>query len=248
MRTEWWESYFSGLFLDVLRQGKTEGQTGAEADFIQKVLRLSPRAKILDVPCGNGRLSLELASRGYQVTGVDITLPLLNDARRKAAKQQLEVVWEHRDMRDLPWQEEFDDAFCFWGSFGYFDEIGNRGFLQAVARALQPGARFLLDIHIAESLLPRFQGRDWQRVGDILMFQERCYDHLHSRVDVEMTLVKSGRTTKRASSVRIYTYRQLCQLFEEVGFAICEGYGSLNRESFKFGSQRLYLVAEKKGV
>jgi len=248
MRTEWWESYFSDLFLDVLRQAKTEEQTGAEADFIQKVLRLTPRTKILDVPCGNGRLSLELASRGYQVTGVDITLPLLDDARRKAAKQQLEVVWEHRDMRDLPWQEEFDDAFCFWGSFGYFDEIGNRGFLKAVAHALKPGARFLLDTHIAETLLPRFQKRDWQRVGDILMLQERCYDHLHSRVDAEMTLVKSGRITKRASSVRIYTYRQLCQLLGEVGFAICEGYGSLNRESFKFGSQRLYLVAEKKGV
>lgn len=101
--------------MDVLRQFKTEEQTRAEADFIEKRLQLTPQAKVLDVPCGAGRLCLELASRGYHMTGVDFTPPLLDDARRKATQRQLEIVWEHRDMRDLSWKEEFDGAFCSGG-------------------------------------------------------------------------------------------------------------------------------------
>jgi len=249
MQTEWWERFFTGSWLDLVRPVKTDDEkTRAEADFIEKVLQFTPQAEVLDVPCGKGRHSLELASRGYQVTGVDVTLSFLDDARRKATERQLKIVWEHRDMRDLPWQEAFDGAFCFGGSFGYFDEEGNAEFLKAVARALKPGARFLVDAHVAETLLPRYQERDWGQVRDMLMLQERCYDYVHSRVDAEWTLVKEGKVQKQTSSIRIYTYRELCQLLEEVGFANCEGYGSLSQKPFKLGSRRLYLVATKKGI
>jgi cyclopropane fatty-acyl-phospholipid synthase-like methyltransferase len=65
----WWESYFSGLWLDIPRQAKPEEQTRAEADFIEKALHLTAEAAVLDVPCGEGRLSLELGSRGHWVHG-----------------------------------------------------------------------------------------------------------------------------------------------------------------------------------
>jgi len=248
-RTEWWKSFYTGLWLDVLRQSKTEEQTRAEADFVEKGLQLTPQAKVLDVPCGAGRLSLELASRGYHVTGVDFTLPSLDDARRKATQQQLEIAWEHRDMRDLPWQEKFDGAFCFGGSFGYFDEEGNADFLRAVSRTLKPGAKFLVDVIITEIHFLRFQDRAWWgQVGDILVLQKLYYDHVSSRVDFEWVLVHEGQVEKKSNSIRLYTYHELCQLFEEAGFVDCEGYGSLSQEPFKLGSQKLYLAATKKGI
>jgi cyclopropane fatty-acyl-phospholipid synthase-like methyltransferase len=144
MPDEWWQTFFAGHWLDVQRVFKAE-RTTAEADFIERVLKLQPGAAVLDVPCGEGRLSVELASRGYRLTGVDITEALLADARRTAAERRLDVAWHRRDMRDLPWREDFDGAYCFWGSFGYFDDEGNRAFLEAVARALKPGGRFLMD-------------------------------------------------------------------------------------------------------
>lgn len=136
---DWWEGFFSGLWLEVQRQFKSEEQTQAEADFIEKALALAPGAHVLDAPCGEGRIALTLAARGYQVTGVDITEPLLDDARRQAATRGLDVTWERRDMRDLPWEGAFDAVLCFWGSFGYFDDAGNIEHVQAVARALKPG-------------------------------------------------------------------------------------------------------------
>jgi SAM-dependent methyltransferase len=244
-QAEWWKNFFSGLWLDVQRQARTQEQTRAEADLIEKLLQLTPQAKVLDVPCGEGRLSLELALRGYQVTGVDLTLPLLDDARRKASEQQLAVMWEHRDMRDLPWQEEFAGAFCFWGSFGYFDDNGNMDFLKAVFRVLKPGARFLIDTPVVETILPRFRGHDWSRMGEALILEERRYDHVQSRVDVDWTLVHEGKVEKKSTSIRMYTYRELCQLFAQVGFANCEGYDTSSQQPFNFGSQRLGLVATK---
>ena len=201
-QTEWWEDFFSGLWLDVQRHIWPEDKTRVDVDFVEEVLQLEPPARVLDVPCGEGRLALEFAARGYQVTGVDITRALLEDAHRKATERQLEIVWEHRDMRDLPWQQTFDAAFCFWGSLGYFDEAGNAHFAKAVSRTLKPGGKFLVDTHVAETLLPIFQERGWWRVGDTVVLEERCYDHAESLVHVEWTFMREGREDKRSSSIR----------------------------------------------
>ena len=103
VQREWYNNYFFEPWLRIQRQCKSKEQTLAEADLIEKLLQLKPQNKILDVPYGEGRFSLELASRGHQMTGVDITLPLLDDAQNKATERQLAITWKHRDMRVLPW-------------------------------------------------------------------------------------------------------------------------------------------------
>jgi len=245
MPAEWWQGFFSGLWLDVQRRFRAE-RTPAEADFIERVLQLRPQAQVLDVPCGEGRLSLELASRGYRLTGVDITPAVLEDARSKAAERNLQITWEQRDMRDLPWEGRFDGAFCFWGSFGYFDDAGNAQFLRAVARAPRPGARFVIDLpNLAEALLPRMREHDWWQVGDTLILEDRRYDHVRGCIAVEWTFVQDGKVEKKPSSMRVYTYREMCRLLEEAGFAQCEAYSSLDGEPFQLG-KRVYLVATKR--
>src|SRR5262249_53622725 len=134
--SDWWQTFFTGVALDLWRAAVTPEQTKAETDYIQRTLKVPPRGKILDVPCGNGRLALELASRGFRTTGVDIALPYVEEGRARAAKEDLPAVLENRDMRDLPWSNEFDGAFCCGNSFGYLDDEGNAAFLKAVSRAL----------------------------------------------------------------------------------------------------------------
>ncbi len=249
MQTEWWKDFFSGLALDLWRKAVSEEQTRFEADFIEKMLQLSPQAKVLDVPCGNGRHSLKLASRGYRLTGVDIALEFLNEARAKAAERQLKILWEHREMRELPWQEEFDGAFCFGNSFGYLDDDGNAKFLEAVARALKPGARFVLDANsVAEIILPKFQERSRTQVRDILLLEGNRYDHVQGRYDTEYTFVREDKVEKKFGSHRIYTYREVLCLLKEAGFTDCEEYGSLHQEPFKLGSEQLFFVAKKNHI
>jgi len=246
MPTAWWENFFSGMVVDLWRVAVPDEHTRAEVDFLEKVFHLPPGSKILDVPCGQGRHTLELAARNYQMTGADYSPAFLDAARSQAAERRLEIVWERLDMRALPWQDEFDGAFCIGGSFAYFDDEGNAAFVQSVARALKPGGRFVLDAtRIAEFILPKFCEREWARVGDFLFLEENHYQHETGRMETEYTLIRDGKMEKKSDSVRIYTYRELDSLLKEAGFGKLESYGSFEREPYQLGSPMHYVVASK---
>lgn len=236
------------LVLTVFRQGKSPEQTRREADYIEMLLGLSAPAHLLDVPCGGGRLAVELAGRGFRVTGVDIEAPLLDDVRTVAVARGLEarISVEQRDMRDLPWREAFDGAYCFWESFGSFDDEGNCAFLSAVAAALKPGAKFVFDTHVAETMLPHLGQRPWERVGDdLLVLEERDYDPATAVLTRRLIIVGQGRTARLDLSLRLYTYRELLTLLAAAGFAACEGYSWLSLVPFMMGAPRLLMVATR---
>ncbi len=243
----WWETFFSGSVLDFVEHSRDEETTQAEADFVQQALGLPLGTKILDAPCGGGRISLEMASRGYRVTGVDLSEPLLEAAKAKSAAQSLAIDWVHRDMRDLPWQGEFDGAVCFWSSFGYFDEQGNADFLAAVSHALKPGARFILDTPLVETRLPEIEAepRIWWRTGDLYSLEERRFDHANSRIESEWTFLQDGRIEKKSLSLRLYTYHELSGLLEQAGFGNHAAFGTLDLDPFGLSSTWLYMVTCK---
>jgi len=248
MPKEWWEDFFSGIVLDLWKEVQDKPHTKAEADFILKVLGVPNGAALLDVPCGEGRLARELASRGYALTGVDISPDFLQEARSRATEKEMDIHWEHRDMRDLPWQHVFDGAFCFGGSFGYFEDEGNTDFVRGVCRSLKPGARFVLEIDVSmETLLPRLQAREWTRIGNFLFLEENQYDHAKGRLNTDYTFVRGGQVETRSGSHRVYTYRELVQLLESAGFSDVQSFGSLAREPFSLGSAHLFLVGKMKG-
>jgi SAM-dependent methyltransferase len=116
---------FRGLWQEAQLGWWSEDETRAAVDKVERALGLSSPAKILDVPCGDGRISIELATRGHDVTGVDLNEAFLAEAARKAGDRGLSARWEQGDMRELPYESEFEVALNFWGSFGYFDEGGN---------------------------------------------------------------------------------------------------------------------------
>ena len=248
MPKEWWEDFFSGIVLDLWKEVYDEHHTKAEADFILNVLNVPNGAALLDVPCGEGRLTRELASRGYSLTGVDFSTDFLQEARSKTTEKNLDIRWEQNDMRSLPWQHEFDGAFCFGGSFGYFEDEGNSEFVRVVCRSLKPGARFVLDIGISmETLLPRLQVREWTRIGNFLFLEESHYDHVKGRFNTDYTFIRDGQVDTRSGSHRVYTYRELVQLLESAGFTDVQSFRSLAREPFSLGSAQLLLVGQVKG-
>jgi SAM-dependent methyltransferase len=243
---DWWRTFFSGTSVEMWLQATPQEQTEQEADFIQKGLQVPPPGRLLDVPCGGGRHALALAGRGYAVTGVDLSPDFLEAARAGAAARPVAVAWEQRDMRDLPWAQEFDGAYCFGNSFGYLDDAGNADFLKAVARALKPGARFVLDAsYITEVLLPALQARAWYQAGDVITLADRRYDHAHGRLEVEYTWIRHGRVEKQAMSARLFSYREVAGLFEAAGFGELRGFSSLAGEPFRLGASRLLLVGTR---
>ena len=153
-------------------------------------------------------------------------------------------------MRELYWEEEFDAAFNYFSSFGYFeDDAENLRAARSVARALRPGGRFLIELHVMESVFPIFRERLWDwfdnesRSGHVI--QDTHWNAERGRVDSDWTFVREGDVTTARSSMRLYSYKELCELLLEAGFRRCKGLESLTGEPFTVGSQRLALVAEK---
>ena len=224
VQANWFESFFQGVAVDLWRQALPPEHSKKEAAEIEGLLGAPHGTEILDVPCGHGRLALEFAPLGYRVTGVDLSAEALTHAR--AADVKGAIAWEHRDMRDLPWRDRFDAAFCFGNSFGYLDDEGNLAFLRSVASALKPGARFVLETPmVLESLLTHLKDRPWFTAGNIHLLVNNSYDPRRGRLDIEYTFVRNGTLEVRRSTHRAYTFRELMALMDESGFVVQPGHG-----------------------
>ncbi len=243
----WWENFFGGLVVDFWRAAMTPEITRAETDFLWSSLRLAPGMRVLDVPCGDGRLALELAARGCRVTGVDISPEFLAAARASADERRLDVLWRQSDMRVLPWDGEFDAAYCAGSSFGFFDDQGNAAFVAAVARTLAPGGRFLGDFKAAESVLPAFRESYEMPVGNLVFAARNSYDPAVGTMENLYTVTRGNEVEKKRAVHRIYSTREILGMLSAAGFGEFETFGSVGGEPYRLGSPRLFVVATKSG-
>lgn len=241
----WWQTFFDGLIVESQRQIAGISPTKAEADFLEQELALKPGEWVLDIPCGNGRLALELAARGYAVTGADLCEPLLSDARAAAREKKLAADWHLADMRNPP-PGPFDAAFCFGNSFSYFDDEGNAEFLRAVAGVLKPGGRFLLETHfVAETVFGQLTPKRWFEFGDLLFLHDTAYDPPTGMVTSDYRLMRGGKTEQKQAKYRVYTFKELAAMIAVCGLTVMTAYGSLGREPFGIGSPGLWVVARR---
>jgi len=199
-----------------LDYGFTHG-TAHEVDFLEDLLRLPTGARILDVGCGPGRHSLELARRGYRPVGVDISAGLVEVARRRAQVEGMSAEFIVADARDLPFHGEFDAAICLCeGAFGIAGgDEGNRRILAGVARALRRGAPFVLQAINAFSVgRPLKEGADFDPYTCTSRWTETIRSPEGEKRDVEF-------------HCSAYTYRELKLLLEGAGFEVEAGYGTV---------------------
>lgn len=243
MQSFWQADFFRGVALDFWRRAITLEQTRAEADFLARTFAAFSGAHFLDVPCGNGRHALELAARGYRVTGVDLSAEFIAEAR--AAGPPL-TRWVHADMCDLPWSDTFDGAYCFGNSFGYLDRDGARRFLAAVSQSLKSGARFVVDTGMAaESILPGLLQRRWHRLGDLVVLSENRYDPAEGRLDIDYTFLHAGTIETRPTSSFVLTAAEIRRLHADAGLETVALMGSIAGEPYRLGSPRLLLITQK---
>lgn len=244
MHSNWETNFFRGIALDAWRQIVTAEWTIPEADFLERAFRLEPNARLLDVPCGNGRHSIELAKRGYRMTGIDLSEEFIAEARGATTG----VEWILGDMRERDFGERFDGVFCFGNSFGYLDGEEARRFLAAIARGLKPGGGFALETGMAAEsilLMPAVERGRWYRIGDILMLSQYRYQADESRLDVEYTFVRGSEVVTRPSSSYVFTVAELCRMHAEAGLRPVELLSSISGEPYRLGSQRLILVSAR---
>ena len=144
-----WEAFYDrhAPFYD---RGAFTHHTVAEVDFLYDLLSLSSEARILDVGCGTGRHAIELARRGFHVTGIDLSSGMLEQARRKAAEADVEVAFVQADATAFVPGEAYDAVLCLCGSAFTMPDIAadadahDRAILANIAASLVPGGPFVL--------------------------------------------------------------------------------------------------------
>ncbi len=165
---DWWQSLFNAIYLrtdgDVV---ENHANTKQEVDELIRALGLEPNDKILDLCCGQGRHSLELARRGFRnITGFDRSRYLIRLARRRAKASKLDVRFREGDARKLAVPENsFDSVILMGNSFGYFDrEEDDLAVLSAVKRALRSRGKLAIDLADGDWMRQNFVQRSWEWV------------------------------------------------------------------------------------
>lgn len=221
-------------------------KTQEEVTNIISLLKIDPSASILDLCCGPGRHSLELARRGFSLTGVDRTKSYLEKARKQAETEGLKVEFIQEDMRSFCKPNTFEVAINLFTSFGYFEEIkDDKKVIKNVYLSLKNKGVFLIDIMGKEVLARVFCERNWHEVDNNIVLEERKICKNWSWIDNRWILIKDGKKEEYKISHRIYSAVELTALLNECGFNPIDVYGDLNGEPYDHTAKRLILVAHK---
>jgi SAM-dependent methyltransferase len=238
----WFETFFDGLAAELWRGAIAPEQTAREAEFLERHLALRPGMEALDVPCGSGRHAIALSERGIRMTGVDLSSDLLSHARASHAN----VEWVLTDMRALPWQGRFAAAYCWGNSFAYFNDDECRVFLDAVATALVPGGRFILESGaVSESLLPVLQSERSLRIGDIDFHSSNTYDALDGRMDITYTFARGDRKEVKPIHQWVHSAAEIRRMLESTGFTVRSAFGDIDDQPFALRAPHLIVLCDR---
>src|SRR5437660_498667 len=232
---DWWRTWFGPSYLALYDETLRE-RTPVEIDGLEALLHLTPPLRILDLPSGQGRHAIELARRGYEVTGMDISPFLIDVARERAIAAGVEVRWLTGDMRRPVAGVTFDLILNLFTSFGYFaEDEDDRQVLAAAASMLAPGGRFVLEVINGERVMANFEERGWFTVGQSAVMEARSLDRPSQRMVVKRTVSTPPDTEMSVHSLRLYTGPQLEAAMRQAGFRRVDlhgdwGEGSLQRD------------------
>jgi len=247
---EWWKSLFNAVYLmtdgDVVEDDRI---TAGEIDALLRATGLAKESAILDLCCGQGRHSLELARRGYErVTGLDRSRYLVRLARRRAQGLGLHVQFREGDARRFRVPEgSFDCVTILGNSFGYFElEEDDRAVIESVKRALKSEGTLVLDLADGEWMAQTFEPRSWEWIDqNHFVCRERSLSEDRRRLVGREVVVhaEKGVIADQFYAERLYSRPQIQELLEEVGFTAVEFHEVLTPDSSR--AQDLGMMARR---
>lgn len=251
---QWYQALFENYGQKYDNEIFTQGTLG-ECNFIESEISFNKSLKILDIGCGTGRHSIELAKRGYQITGVDLSESMLQRAREKAIKANVSVNFRQGDARNLPFETEFDLVIMICeGAFPLMetDEM-NFQILQNAAKALKPEGKLIFTT--LNGLFPLFHSvKDFLESNSVegnATYAENTFDLMTFRdYNVTSFTDDDGIVHQTDSNERYYVPSELTWLLKSLGFRKIDIFGArlgeFNR-SHKLTTEdfEMLVIAEK---
>jgi len=246
--TSWYKTFFGEDYLHLYEPILTPERTQREVEGIVNLLALPQGSSILDLCCGHGRHAIPLAQRGYKVAGQDLSEVFLHEAEKEALAKGIQVNWLHGDMRNIPFENEFDAVINIFTAFGYLEnQDEDQQVLKQIHKALKPGGLFLLETLHREGLMRHFSPHMIEHYPEgLIVLEERNFDLLTSRSKVKLTMIyPDGRQKEYGNAVRVYTLTELAQMLTKAGVQVKAYYGAWDGSELTIDSFRLILLAQK---
>lgn len=258
IKSDWWEDFFNKNYLKTYSDILTPEITAKQVDFVIKELGVNKNHSLLDLGCGYGRHSLELAKRGYKVTGLDYSNYMINLARKRAKKEDLKVKFIRGDMRKINFESCFDYVLSFFTSFGYFDkESDDIKVIKGAYKALKKNGYFFLDLANSQRKIKeikkgkRLKNGLWTSIridrlsNDLIVKTEDFYDSSNKRWISKRYWKEKDKKNFYISSVRLFTLKEIKSLLRLGRLNFVKSLGSYSGSIYSVNSPRMIILAKK---
>lgn len=243
----WFEEWFDSPLYEKLYANRNEDEAALLADLIEKEIPVKDYSEVLDLGCGRGRHSINLAERGYKVTGVDLSEEAIIKAKKKAAGKNLtNIEFFVGDMRD-PLGRRFDAILNLFTTFGYFlNDVENVRVLKNIHHILKKNGLVMIDFlnaaWVKRNIVP-------EESGSFRDFEYKIERKIEAGM-VFKTITFTGpsieKPVKYQERVKLYDPGWFSENLTECGFKLKNIYGDYHGGEFKEkSSQRLILISRK---
>ncbi len=200
---------------------------------------------LLDVCCGTGTVAELLTRDGYEVTGLDISPAMIEQARRKALAEDLPIEYHVADARTFDLGLKFDGAYSFFDSLNYItSQEGLEMAIQRVAEHLHPGASFIFDVNTAYAFEANmFDQEDNRKRAAIKYTWVGDYDPVTRIIRVEMNFERGGKPFREVHVQRAHSDGEIRHALRQAGFDLARAYDSYTLDPPGEDSDRVHYVA-----
>jgi 2-polyprenyl-3-methyl-5-hydroxy-6-metoxy-1,4-benzoquinol methylase len=242
--SNWFKVWFDSPYYHQLYFERDEKEAAAFIERLLQHLQPAPGAKLLDVACGRGRDANLLASKGYDVTGIDLAPGSIDTAR--ALEHERLHFYQH-DMRLPFWINYFDIAFNLFTSFGFFrtDREHNNS-IRTLANAVQPNGMVVIDflnVHYAEDHLVHKQSIT---IGNVNYYLTKWFDetHFYKKILIEDPQLKEPlEYTEKVAKLSLGDFNDMFAFHE---LQTQEVFGDYNLGAYDIKhSPRMIMIAKK---
>lgn len=244
----WTDEFFSGQYAqEYLATAADEELAQRQAEFIASQLGLDGSQRVLDLCCGSARHAIALTGRAASIVGYDRTEEYLAAARTRMAQLgigNIELV--QGDMRSLDYDAEFDAAYNYFTSWGYYSDDENFDVLRRVQRALKPGGRFLLETISRDAVMRGFKPEGYHEYEDgSVVLEKRWLDFSTGRMHNRRTKIHpDGRREVAEFDHYLPTCDALVRHLRDAGFATVRVIEAPTGGELTVGSWRMAAVVQ----
>jgi len=234
---QWWETFFDDDYFRIWGQLLTEENSGKQAAALWSMLDLSPGCRILDAPCGWGRLSRALAQLGANVVGVDQSGTLLDVANRNRGELSVERLrYVKHDLRTPLPETGFDAACNIFTSFGYGTAQEDVAIFRTLRAAVRPGGRVVVETNhrdMMSAFVTRGTKASMRLPDGTLFVDESDFDAIGGVVHLNWYWSGSQGSGEKHAEWRCYTPTQIVEMLELAGLRFASAHKGLSKAPYK---------------